>query len=65
MWTDDPIRDFERYEAEQEEKLEKLPVCDDCGEPIQDEYYYDINGFIICPDCLKEYKCEVDFDGIN
>ena len=65
MWTDDPIRDFERHDAEQEEWLERLPVCDDCGEHIQDEHYYDINGFKICPDCLKEYEREVDFDEIN
>ena len=36
-WTDDPIADFHRHDAEQEAKLEKLPCCCECGEPIQEE----------------------------
>ena len=37
-FTNDPLRDFERYEAEQEEALKKLPLCEICEERIQDEY---------------------------
>ena len=29
--------DAERYAAEQEEELEKLPKCECCGEPIRQE----------------------------
>lgn len=60
MWTDNPERDLDIYEAEQERKLAKLPVCDDCGEHIQDDHYYDIDGYIICPDCLKKYKKDTE-----
>lgn len=50
--TDDPLADFDRYDRQQEEWLNSLPVCDCCGEPIQDEYCYEINGDLICEDCL-------------
>lgn len=53
--TDDPIADYERHEADQEAKLDKLPKCDICGEHIQDDYLYDINGDIFCEECLNKY----------
>ena len=37
--SDDPIRDFYRHDAEEQELLEKCPVCDCCGEPITDETF--------------------------
>lgn len=52
IFTDDPLSDFDRYDRQQEEWLKSLPVCDCCGEPIQDEYCYEINGDLICEDCL-------------
>lgn len=51
--SDDPIKDFERYDTEQARQLEKLPRCADCDEPIQDEHFYLINDECICPDCLE------------
>ena len=51
--TNDPIRDFELYDAEQEEKAEKLPRCSCCGEPIFDDYFYRIDDEIYCEDCLN------------
>lgn len=54
LLTGDPERDFANYEAEQERKLNKLPKCYECGEPIQDEECYEINGELICPECLNE-----------
>lgn len=54
-WTDDPVADYDRYSAEQERKLEQLPICECCGEPIQQEkavYYID-------QWCCEE--CEWDF----
>lgn len=50
--TDDPVEDFERYDAEQQRRLSELPVCSECGEPVQDDYYYEINDEIICQECL-------------
>lgn len=55
--SDDPIKDFERYDAAQAEQLKKLPRCADCDEPIQDDHYYLINDECICPDCIdSNYK---------
>jgi len=54
-FTDNPVADAERYMAEQEEELKKLPVCDYCNEPIQEEYYFDIEGDIICETCSDRF----------
>jgi formylmethanofuran dehydrogenase subunit E len=54
-YTDDPVADFLRYDAEREEKLEKLPRCSECDEPIQDEFCYEINGELICEECMSAY----------
>ena len=51
-WTDDPVADFERYDAEQQAKLEKLPICCECDHPIQDEHCFEINDEYICEECL-------------
>lgn len=45
---------YDQYEAAQQSEVDKLPKCDYCGEPIGDDYLYDINGDIICEECLKE-----------
>ena len=63
MWyrTDDPIRDAAAYDIERQRELDRLPTCDICGEPIQDEFLYDINGVLHCEDCVKsEYLKPVD-----
>lgn len=52
-WTDDPIADYDRWECEQQAKLDKLPHCDDCGQAIQDDHFYLINDMNICPECLN------------
>ena len=57
--TDDPIADFNAWDAEQSAWLEKLPVCADCDNPIQDEEAYYINGDWICNDCIDSYKRDV------
>ena len=62
FYSDDPIRDFERHDREQAKWLEKLPVCDYCGEPIQDDHYYLINGDNVCKDCLEtEFRKDVEY----
>jgi len=55
-WTDDPITDFEAYDRQQAAKLDKLPKCDECGEPIQDETYYEIEGKNYCLKCLEDFE---------
>ena len=53
-YTGDPVRDFLHYDAEQSKMLNRLPVCYECDEHIQDEKCYEINGKYICPKCLEE-----------
>ncbi len=62
MYTDDPLRDFERWDAERERRLAQLPTCADCGEHIQDETAYYINGEWICKDCMDSYLREVTYE---
>ena len=50
----DPLDDFNRRDAEEAAWLKSLPHCEDCGEPIQDEYYYNLDGEILCEDCMKD-----------
>jgi formylmethanofuran dehydrogenase subunit E len=52
--TDNPIADFNRWDAEQERALSKLPECSECGEKITDEECYEFNDELICPECLKD-----------
>lgn len=59
--TGDPLDDFNRLDREQAEYLESLPVCERCGEPIQDEYLYLINDEFVCQECLdRDFKKETD-----
>ena len=44
-----------RHDAELEAELEALPKCVECGNPIQDDYCYEINGEVICEHCLNAY----------
>lgn len=62
--TDDPVADFDRYDAWCQKELDKLPKCADCEDPIQDDHYYVINDKPICPDCLESgYRKENDYCG--
>ena len=55
-YTDDPIRDAENYQADQEEWLKSRPICDVCGEPVQEDHYFS-DGVIdvCCPNCWGQY----------
>lgn len=58
--SDDPIRDFDRWQAEQQAWEDSLPHCDRCGEPI-DDYVYEIDGEILCHDCVVDkYRRDVE-----
>lgn len=50
-FTGDGLRDFEMWQAEQDEIERLLPHCDICGEPIRDKIYR-INGETLCSECL-------------
>lgn len=50
--TDNPVADFDRWDEEQCRQEERLPICSECGEKIQDDFYYEFNDEVICSDCL-------------
>ena len=55
--------DHDRQEDKCERYLSRLPICSMCDQPIQDDYYYVIEGENICPECLDEnFKRTVDFE---
>ena len=53
--SDDPARDADLYYADLERELAKRPKCSECGEHIQDEVYYEIDGKNYCTECLGKY----------
>lgn len=57
--SDDPARDFARYDVKQTEWLNSLPECDICGQPIQQERAFHMDGFWICDECIEFYRKEV------
>ena len=57
--------DYARREREQEEWLKSRPVCDECGEPIQDEGYYKFEGDIYCEECWHTFCVREFFERIE
>lgn len=58
--TDDPIADFERHDAHQQEQLDRLPKCTECCEPIQQDTAVCIDGDWYCDDCLRKMRKEIE-----
>ena len=53
FYTDDAERDFAYWDMEQARAEARLPVCDACGETINDDFYFEIDNEILCEDCLN------------
>ena len=54
--TDNPVADFEVWDAEQENRRKELPICSDCGEHIQSEHYFEFDCYFYCEDCLSNHR---------
>ena len=54
MWSDDPVRDFLRYDSDQEDRLQEFPQCWNCGEPVQQEEAICVDGKWICDRCKMD-----------
>ena len=55
-----PDFDLKRWEREQQEWEDSLPRCECCGEPI-DDYVFDIDGEILCIECMiAKYRRDVE-----
>ena len=55
-FTDDPVADYARWDAEQARAQARLPRCSYCEEPIQQNTAVCIGGDEwFCDGCLKNY----------
>lgn len=53
---------WEAYDNAKEARLERLPKCAICGQPIQQEYAVMIQNDLFCDNCIDEMKVPVDDD---
>ena len=60
MYIPDNLDLFDRYDRKLQQELKQLPVCDHCGEPICGDFFFEIEGEIICPICMMEYRRSVE-----
>lgn len=65
FYSDDPLKDFERHDAEQCAKqqrfIDSCPRCSKCGKPIQEDFaYFTFAEVWICDDCAGDECAEVD-----
>jgi formylmethanofuran dehydrogenase subunit E len=49
----DPLDDFDRIDQELARREARLPACDECSHRIYDDYYFEIDGEILCEECMK------------
>ena len=60
MKIPDNLDMFEKYDAEKEHQLKKLPKCTFCKEPIQQEDAVFIHNEFICDICLEELRKDIE-----
>ena len=53
---------WEAHDREQQQQLARLPVCADCGEPIQQDDAIYIDGAWLCDACIDSYRREIVLD---
>lgn len=57
FYSDDPVRDFDRYDMAMAQREARLPQCENkgCRHPrIQDDMFFDIEGEILCEACMRD-----------
>ena len=54
MGIPDNYDQWEAHDREQAKLLELLPFCEICGEPIQEDHFYEINDEFVCEHCLDK-----------
>lgn len=61
----DPLDDFNAMDIEQARQEARLPVCEKCKHRIHDEEYYEIEGEILCLECVKKRYGKSTEDYVN
>ena len=59
-WSDNPIKDYDNWDYEQQLKEAACPVCNDCGDPITGEKYWEFHGLYYCEGCVNEHSHYLD-----
>lgn len=60
LYTDDPLADFDKWDAVQTKRENGLPCCVDCGEHIHQEDAVHMDGFWYCDSCIDSYRRTVN-----
>ena len=60
LWIEDTYDSTNAHEAEQESRLRRRPVCSQCGDPIQEDEAYNIDGQLWCGYCIRDAKISVE-----
>lgn len=58
--TDDPVADYDSYDDYNYKQRLKLPVCGWCGEHCDSDYAYQIEGDIVCDDCIDGCRTPIE-----
>lgn len=58
----DPLDDFDRLDRAQAEWEARLPQCEKCGKPIQDDIYFEIDNEILCEECVHDLYAKFTAD---
>ena len=53
-YVPDNLDAFNRHQATQEAQLARMPVCEHCREPIQDDDLFDIGDVLYHEDCARD-----------
>lgn len=53
-YSDNPVRDAERYLDDEMERSQSLPVCCSCGEHITSADAYLVFDHLYCEDCFHD-----------
>jgi uncharacterized CHY-type Zn-finger protein len=60
MYVPDNLEQFNIHSQEQEDALEKRPLCSWCRQRIQSEHLYNIDGDLVCQTCINGCKEDTD-----
>lgn len=53
FYTNDPVADAERHQAELERERKKRPRCSECKEHIIEDVCFEFDGELFCINCLE------------
>lgn len=58
MFSDNPVRDFERWDNMRAREENMLPRCVECGDPVSE--YKELDGETYCLECYEDIKKDME-----